>query len=160
MQSFSLSVAGLLDNKSRLKNIKRLYLRGTEISDVSLRYVAQYLHHLIFLDVSSCWKISNDGLAQLSMGNTKIMETLQTIEMSGCKQVSNQGLQNLSLCPNLSYVDCSGTRVNNEGLRKFIDASPLKLKLSGTAVICKRLSAVKKEMAAAAAAASSSGKQS
>jgi hypothetical protein len=35
--------AGLLDKKSRLKLLTRLNLTGTEISDVSLRYITQYL---------------------------------------------------------------------------------------------------------------------
>ena len=34
---------GLLDKKSRLKMLTKLNVTGTELSDVSLRYVAQYL---------------------------------------------------------------------------------------------------------------------
>ena len=32
---------GLLDNKSRLKMLKKLSLQNTEITDVSMRYITQ-----------------------------------------------------------------------------------------------------------------------
>ena len=36
-------VAGLMDKKSRLKQLRKLSLKNTEVSDVSLRYITQYL---------------------------------------------------------------------------------------------------------------------
>jgi F-box/leucine-rich repeat protein 10/11 len=55
-----------LDKKSRLKLLRRLNLAGTEISDVGLRYITQFLMHLQNLSVSGCWKVTDAGLAQLS----------------------------------------------------------------------------------------------
>ena len=120
--------------------LRKFIISGTEISDISLRYITQYLHHLTCLKISGCYKISNDGIAQLSMPDAKINETLNTIDLSGCKQVSNQGLQSLSTCKNLIYVDCTNTKINNEGIRKFIDESSAKLKVQSGSIICPRVS--------------------
>ena len=129
---------GLLDKKSRLKLLRKLCLSGTEISDISLRYITQYIHHLKYLQIAGCYKVSNDGLAQLSLPDAKLSETLTTIDMSGCKQISNQGLQNLEKCKILTYVDCTNTQINNEGIRKFIDESAAKLKVQSGSIICPR----------------------
>merc|ERR1719309_1843383 len=45
---------GLLDKKSRMELLKSLILNGTEISDVSMRYITQYLPQLNTLSVSGC----------------------------------------------------------------------------------------------------------
>jgi hypothetical protein len=120
--------------------LRKLYLSGTEISDISLRYITQYLHHLKCLNVSGCYKVSNDGIAQLSLPDAKLSESLTSIDISGCKQVNNQGLQNLSKCKSLIYVDCTNTQINNEGIRKFIDDSDAKLKVQSGGIICPRAS--------------------
>lgn len=133
---------GLLDKKSRLKLLKKLCLSGTEISDISLRYITQYLPHLKCLKISGCYKISNDGIAQLSLPDAKLSETLTTLDISGCKQVNNHGLQNLGKCKNLIYVDCTNTQINNEGIRKFIDESDEKLKVQSGGIICPKSKAM------------------
>lgn len=45
---------GLTDSKSRLRNLKVLKLAGTDISDVSLRYIVTSVPSLIHLNISSC----------------------------------------------------------------------------------------------------------
>ena len=132
-------ISGLLDKKSRLKNLKRLSLSCTEISDVSLRYISQYLHHLHTLNISGCWKITNDGLGQLAMPDAKVSETLDTLDLSGCKQVTSPSLVTLSKCKGLSYINCNGSAIGQDAMKKFIESSPLKLKLTAS-VICKKAS--------------------
>ena len=82
-------VAGLMDKKSRLKQLRKLSLKNTEVSDVSLRYITQYLpqvnavkktispklyitciflHQLSYLAVSGCWKLTDGGMAMLVSG--------------------------------------------------------------------------------------------
>ncbi len=122
---------GLLDKKSRLKFLRKLDLSGTQISDVSLRYVAQYLAQLLDLKVSKCWKISDAGLAQLAP-----LEHLATLDLSGCKMITNQGLLHLAKGNKSLYkVDCNGTSATIDGLKKFIEVcSEKKLKLYGHVV--------------------------
>lgn len=128
---------GLLDKKSRLKLLKCLDLRHTEVSDVGLRYIAQYLSQLTNLKLSKCWKVSDAGLAQLST-----LEHLTRLDLSSCKMITNQGLQHLIKCKSINHLDCSSTSVTNDGLKKFIEESPEKLKLYGH-VVCRRQSTKK-----------------
>ncbi len=102
---------GLLDKKSRLKLLKRLSLAGTEISDVGMRYVTQFLAHLTDLSVSGCWKVTDAGLAQLSAGDAKAAETLTRLDVSGCKPVTNAGLAHLAKCKAIVYVNCAQVRI-------------------------------------------------
>ena len=108
--------SGLLDKKSRLKLLKSLDLSGTEVSDVGLRYVAQYLSQLNNLKLSRCWKVTDAGLAQLTS-----LETLTSLNLSHCKLISNQGLQHLSKCKGITHLDCTNTSVTTDGLKKFIE---------------------------------------
>jgi len=117
---------GLLDKKSRMKLLKSLDLSGTEVSDVGLRYIAQYLSQLSDLKLSKCWKVTDAGCAQLTT-----LETLTSLDLSGCKMVTNQGLQHLAKCKSINYLNCAGTSVTNDGLKKFIEENGQKLKLHG-----------------------------
>ena len=82
-----------MDKKSRLKQLRKLSLKNTEVSDVSLRYITQYLpqvnlydlvptsfmktmfsklyitciffYQLSYLAVSGCWKLTDGGMAML-----------------------------------------------------------------------------------------------
>ncbi len=86
---------GLLDKKSRQKGLLRLNLSGTEITDVGLRYVTQFLGQLQRLEVAGCWKLSDAGLAQLASPEGKTAETLAELNISNCKGITNGGLQHL-----------------------------------------------------------------
>jgi len=128
---------GLLDKKSRLKYLKSLDLSGTEVSDVGLRYVGQYLSQLNHLKLSRCWKVTDAGLAQLTS-----LENLSSLDLSNCKLISNQGLQHLSKCKEIAHLDCTNTSITTDGLKKFIDeisTTDKKLKLSGH-IVAKRQS--------------------
>lgn len=126
---------GLLDKKSRQKLLTKLTLDGTEISDVGLRYVTQFLSHLQELRVANCWKITDAGLAQLSMSDAKTAENLRTLDISHSKSISNVGLQHLSRCQNLTKIYCTGTCITSEGMKKFIEQSSEKLKVTGGSLI-------------------------
>lgn len=115
-----------MDKKSRMKLLKSLDLSGTEVSDVGLRYIAQYLSQLSDLKLSKCWKVTDAGCAQLTT-----LETLTSLDLSGCKMVTNQGLQHLAKCKSINYLNCAGTSVTNDGLKKFIEENGQKLKLHG-----------------------------
>jgi len=85
-----LNCIGLLDKKSRMKLLTKLTLTGTEISDISLRYLTQYLSQLSVLNISRCWKLTDAGLAMLAGPESKTVETLTSVNLSGCQAISNQ----------------------------------------------------------------------
>ena len=87
---FHVNRTGLLDKKSRMKLLTKLTLTGTEISDISLRYLTQYLSQLSVLNVSRCWKLTDAGLAMLAGPESKTVETLTSINLSACQAISNQ----------------------------------------------------------------------
>lgn len=87
---------GLLDKKTRLKLLQRLSLSGTEISDVGLRYAAQFLPHLAHLAVAGCWKLSDAGLAQLAQqDSSRLIDTLESLDVARCSQVSRREITTL-----------------------------------------------------------------
>ena len=71
-----------------MKLLKSLDLSGTEVSDVGLRYIAQYLSQLSDLKLSKCWKVTDAGCAQLTT-----LETLTSLDLSGCKSLNWNGLE-------------------------------------------------------------------
>ncbi len=131
---------GLLDKKSRLKNLTSLTLSGTDISDVGLRYITQFLIQLSSLSISNCWKVTDAGLAQIAMPEAKTAETLTAINLSGCKGITNAGLLHLVKCQKLSKVSCWHSGINGEGMKKFCEESSCseKLKVFPGAVIDKK----------------------
>ena len=124
----------MFDKKSRLKLLRSLDLSHTEVTDVGLRYIAQYLSQLSDLKLTKCWKVTDAGLAQLSS-----LENLTKLDLSSCKMVSNQGLIHINKCKNIIHLDCTNTSVDKEGLKKIIDGSNEKLKIYGQ-VVSKRQS--------------------
>ena len=86
---------GLLDNKSRLKMLRKLSLQNTEITDVSMRYITQYLPHLSSLLLSGCWKLSDTGLAQLGVTEFSVVESLTQLDISSCRALTDNGLSHL-----------------------------------------------------------------
>jgi len=135
---------GLLDKKSRLKNLRKFVLKGTEISDVSMRYITQYLPQLKELSLSSCWKVTDAGLAQLGQAESTTTETLTSLDISDCKAVSNSGILHLKRCVNLVRIDATNTMVNSEGLSKFVQSSRHKLKVYGGAIVDRKSASTRK----------------
>jgi len=122
---------GLLDKKSRLKNLRKLSVRNTEVGDISLRYMTQYLPHLVSLSLGGCWKLTNDGLAMLGQAeDTK----LTCLDISGCRGVTDAGLEQVKGCDQLVRIECGGSGVTTEGMNKFVSGSRGKLKVYGTVI--------------------------
>ena len=158
---------GLLDKKSRLKNLKKLSLKNTEITDVSLRYISQYLpqvdtdfswseniskhnyllyyylsyakfsshfrvSQLQYLALSSCWKLTDAGLAQLGGEGG---DCLAGLDLSSCRALSDTGLARLQACTGLTRIDATNTQITADGLSKFVSKSKQKLKVYGGSVV-------------------------
>ena len=75
--------------------LRKLGLQNTEITDVSMRYITQYLPHLSSLNLSGCWKLSDTGLAQLGVTEFSAVETLTHLDISSCRALTDNGLSHL-----------------------------------------------------------------
>lgn len=95
---------GLTDSKSRLRNLKVLKLAGTDISDVALRYITQGVPSLVHLNISSCQRVTDAGVAQIGCSPSAI-NTLVELDLSCCKLVTEVCLEYLTKCEALTYLD-------------------------------------------------------
>ncbi|XP_032289749.1 jmjC domain-containing histone demethylation protein 1 isoform X2 [Drosophila virilis] len=95
---------GLSDSKTRLRDLKILKLAGTDISDVAVRYIMQSLPQLKHLDLSSCQRITDAGVAQIGTSPTAIAR-LAELNLSACRLVSENSLEHLSKCESLIWLD-------------------------------------------------------
>ncbi|KAH8258379.1 hypothetical protein KR038_010337 [Drosophila bunnanda] len=95
---------GLSDSKTRLRDLKVLKLAGTDISDVAVRYITQSLPHLRHLDLSSCQRITDAGVAQIGTSTTAIAR-LTELNLSACRLVSENALEHLAKCEGLIWLD-------------------------------------------------------
>ncbi|GAB6031109.1 hypothetical protein CHUAL_007917 [Chamberlinius hualienensis] len=96
---------GLLESKSRLRNLSELRLSGCDITDVSLRYITQHLRNLNKLDLSHCVKITDAGIALVTAVGSSTRDSITHIDLSGCKRLTDNCLEHLKRCTNLVFVD-------------------------------------------------------
>ena len=137
---------GLLDKKSRLKNLQKLSVSSTEVGDISLRYLTQYLPQLSTLAVSGCWKLTDAGLAMLGqMEDSKLC----SLDMTNCRGLTDAGLDKLGGLASLELVrvECGGSGVTPAGMEKFCTKSGAKgkLKVYGSVIEKKHPSVNRKE---------------
>lgn len=92
------------DSKSRLRQLKVLRVAGTDISDVALRYITQDLPTLVQLDLSSCQRITDAGVAQIG-GSASAGKHLVELDLSNCKLVTDLSLDYLKKCEALTRLD-------------------------------------------------------
>ncbi|EDV49826.1 jmjC domain-containing histone demethylation protein 1 [Drosophila erecta] len=95
---------GLSDSKTRLRDLKVMKLAGTDISDVAVRYITQSLPYLRHLDLSSCQRITDAGVAQIGTSTTAIAR-LTELNLSACRLVSENALEHLAKCEGLIWLD-------------------------------------------------------
>ncbi|XP_035709245.1 jmjC domain-containing histone demethylation protein 1 isoform X2 [Folsomia candida] len=113
---------GLTDSKSRLRHLKYLNLSGAPLSDVSLRYVTQHAGSIAKLDLSSCSRITDAGIAQLGAPDSPSLENLTHLIVTGCPQITNISLDHLKRCKKLIYLDIKSIpQITVVGLTKFFN---------------------------------------
>lgn len=95
---------GLTDSKSRLRNLKVLRVAGTDVSDVALRYIAQDLPTLVHLDLASCQRVTDSGVAQIGTSPGAIKHLVE-LDLSSCKLVTDLSLDYLEKCEALTRLD-------------------------------------------------------
>lgn len=129
---------GLSDSKSRLRNLKVLKVAGTDISDVALRYITQGVPSLTQLDLSSCQRITDAGVAQIGTCPSAI-NTLVELDLSSCKLVTESCLEYLSKCEALTWLDLRHVpQVSTQILIKFAAKSKHNLQVKDVKLVDKR----------------------
>jgi F-box/leucine-rich repeat protein 10/11 len=116
---------GLADSRSRLRGLKELRLAGCDVSDVALRYIVQYLRGLEQLSVSSCYKVTDAGIAQLATPLAPTLSTLKSLDLSGCKLVTDQSLEHLSRLVAIVKLDCrQAPQISVTAVQRFCHSRP------------------------------------
>lgn len=129
---------GLTDSKSRLRNLKVFKLAGTDISDVALRYITQGLPSLIHLNISSCQRVTDAGVAQIGTCPSAI-NTLVEVDLSSCKLVTEICLEYLAKCDALTYLDLRHVpQVSTQAVIKFAAKSKHNLHVRDIKLVDKR----------------------
>lgn len=127
------------DEKVRLRHLKTLRLAGTDISDIAMRYVTQYLPNLAHLSLSSCPRITDAGIAQLSTKPANTVTNLISLDLSHAKLVTEQCLEHLSKCESLVTLDLRhSTQVSTQALIKFAAKSDRDLQVRDIKLVVKR----------------------
>ena len=126
------------DSKSRLRNLKALKIAGTDISDVSLRYITQDLVYLIHLDLSSCQRLTDSGVAQIGH-SPAACKTLVELDLSSCKLITESALDYLGKCEVLTRLDLRFVpQVSTQSVIKFAARSRNDLQVQDIKLVDKR----------------------
>jgi len=124
------------DNKrSPLSSLRHLDLSHIEISDISLRYLAQFLPSLTSLNLTGCVKLTDAGLVQLGDPSLPLCSNLTNLSISFCSSVSD--LTHLSRCLNLGKLTFLNSGVSGEAVCAFLNQMP-QLLHCGNGLIVKR----------------------
>ncbi|KAK0093438.1 hypothetical protein PV326_013533 [Microctonus aethiopoides] len=111
---------GLIDKTSRLKHLKHLLLAGCDITDVALRYIAQHLPYLENLDLSSCGRVTDAGVAQIATPPAMAITNLVSLNLSECRLLTENTLDHLTSCKALKRLDLRHTtQVSTQSVIKF-----------------------------------------
>lgn len=134
---------GLTDERVRLRNLKTLRVAGTEVTDIAMRYVTQYLPNVANLNLSCCARITDAGIAQLCTKPASTVTNLLSLDLSNTKLVTELSLEHLSKCENLVRLDmrhCS--QVSTQALIRFAAKSEHNLQVRDIKLVDKRIGKV------------------
>ncbi|XP_032669719.1 jmjC domain-containing histone demethylation protein 1-like [Odontomachus brunneus] len=108
---------GLIDKTSRLKHLKHLFLAGCDITDLGTRYIVEHLPCLESLDLSSCGRLTDLGVAQLA---TQKLPNLTSLNLASCRLLTETTLDHLEQCKALKHLDLRHTtQVSTQAVIKF-----------------------------------------
>lgn len=144
---------------NNLKNLKRLNLTGTDISDNGLKKIFENCPNLKTLDLSSCKKITQEGfktlnwnkisnLKELDLSETDISDVnfttleLTILDLSSCKKIAANEFENIVLLF-LTELNLSDTKIGNKGLSTIVRLCDDLEKLDIS--FCEKISATKFE---------------
>lgn len=127
------------DEKVRFRNLKTLKLAGTDVTDIAVRYITQFVPTLQHLSLSSCARITDAGIAQLSTKPANTVANLISLDLSGAKLITELSLEHLSKCEALIRLDCRhATQVTTQALIKFAAKSDRDLQVRDIKLVDRR----------------------
>lgn len=130
---------GLAEEKVRFRSLKTLRLAGTDVTDIAMRYITQFLPNLGNLSLSLCPRITDAGIAQLTTKPAATVTTLISLDLSGSKLITELSLDHLSKCENLIRLDCRhASQVSTQALIKFAAKSDRNLQVRDIKLVDKR----------------------
>ena len=82
--------------------------------------MTQHAGSIAKLDLSTCSRITDAGIAQLGAPDSPSLENLTHLNISGCPQLTNISLDHLRRCRNLKYLNIRNIPgITIAGLSKF-----------------------------------------
>jgi len=102
---------------SECKELRRLYLAGSGLSDAELASLKP-LAYLVWLDISDNPQITDKGMATI-----KTLERLQALYL-GKTSITDKGLMELKGLDGLRTLNVVSTKVTGEAAEKFADEMP------------------------------------
>ena len=109
---------GLVDTKTRLRNLQDLSLAGTDISDESARLIQIHLPNLMRIDLSSCSRLTDKGIALLVGPSNR--SKLTSVLLNRCEKLTDKCFDYFEKCPNLTKLDLMNCdRISVAAFTKF-----------------------------------------
>lgn len=125
---------GLVDKTSRLKHLKHLLLAGCDITDLGARYISEHLSCLESLDLSSCGRLTDTGVAQLS--TLQPLPNLTSLNLANCKLLTEVSLDHLEQCKALKHLDLRyTTQVSTQAIIRFAAKSEHNLRVTDVKLV-------------------------
>ena len=117
----------MIDKTSRLKCLKNLSLAGCDITDVALRYIVQHLSIIENINLSSCKRITDAGIAQLASLPAATVKMLKSLNLSYCTLLTELSVEYLSKCEVLKFLDLRHTYISQQRVISFANSSKFNL---------------------------------
>ncbi|PIK48109.1 putative lysine-specific demethylase 2B isoform X3 [Apostichopus japonicus] len=95
---------GLVDDRSKLRDLKKLHLTGSDITDKGLSCLIPCMSSLSVLDISYCGGLTDAGLREMVNETSPIAKSLIELNVSGCRKLTDEFLPDLRHCPKLKKV--------------------------------------------------------
>lgn len=124
------------DKRSCLSTLTSLTIGSTDVTDISLRYICQYLTLLAHLSVSNCPRLTDAGLVQVGDPSLPVCTSLTSLDITLCPLVTD--LSHLNHCPNIARLEFSQSGISEDVAIRFVSATGGRLALYNKGVICRR----------------------
>ena len=83
-------------------------------------YITQHAGSISKLDISTCSRITDAGIAQLGAPDSPSLQNLVALNVSGCPHLTNISLDHLRRCRNLKTLDIRNIpQITLSGLTKY-----------------------------------------